>query len=296
MKYIECLFIGEEETLVQSSGIKGTNVLSVTDALSYVEKQLNKGISYFLVFGVTSIKSIEHATNDSYCVCEFLKMAKQQFNNRAVLIADVGVSPYTADGQSVIYKNNKVDEEMSYEAVCKLSEAFALSGADSVAPCLSLPKQVDVIKETFENKNLRCDIMSYSTKFSSSLYGPYRSTIQSSMGNIRKEYQSDYSDSKEALNQLIYDIDRGANCVIVKPALHYLDVISQAKKISTKPVAAYHVSGEYMMAKLSIEHGLVDELAYFNELYSSFHRAGADFVIGYAPEHFLNWKESIRSI
>lgn len=288
--YIECLFIGEKQTLNGSSGIKGTPILSKEEAALQVERRVERGLRHFLIFGVPATKCIEEATRDTYCVNLFLQRTKERLGSEVTLIADVGLSPYQSSGQSVVYTDDGLDASLSYKAACALGLSFAAAGADYIAPCLSLPDQVLHLKQALAKDASSCGVIPYSTKFSSSLYGPYRQAIRSELGLVRKEYQSDYADCNLALKQMDDDIKSGAAVVIVKPALHYLDVIRRAKETAEVPVAAYHVSGEYMMAMLAAEHGLLDQAEYFDELHSALCRSGADFVIGYAAEDFLRWK------
>ncbi|MCL1124729.1 hypothetical protein [Shewanella surugensis] len=295
MKYIECLFIGEGSSISEISGIKGIQVFSNEKACEYVDKQLQAGITYFLIFAVPIVKSIEHAIESTFCVSQFISKVKNLYGDRVTLIADVGLSPYQDSGQSVIYQNNTIDELASYDAASQLSLAFSEAGVDYVAPCLSLPKQVEKIKLALNQKNYSTRIMSYSLKFSSSLYGAYRQTIGSNMGTTRKNYQSDYTNSDSALTHMCDDLRQGADIVIVKPAVHYLDIIFQVKNINHKCcVAAYHVSGEFMMAKQAAETGLIDEDDYFDEVHASIYRAGANFIIGYAATEFIRWKTAIN--
>jgi porphobilinogen synthase len=138
-----------------------------------------------------------------------------------------------------------------------------------------------------EQYGLNSALMPYSTKFSSSLYGPYRQAIGSRLGLERKSYQFDYKDAETALDQIELDIAQGAAAIIVKPALPYLDVLAEACRRSTLPVAVYHVSGEYSMAVTAAQAGLINLSEYLAEIHAAFRRCGARWVIGYAADAFL---------
>ena len=180
-----------------------------------------------------------------------------------------------------------IDREASYQAAIDLALRFAKAGADYVAPCLSLPEQTARLVQALRLEGLESGLIPYSTKFSSSLYGPYRDTVQSSLGLKRKDYQFDFSDAEQALQQMDSDLEQGAEITIVKPALPYLDVLQDACRRSVKSVAVYHVSGEYAMAIHASQAGLLNLSDYFEEIHTAFRRCGARYVIGYAADYFL---------
>jgi porphobilinogen synthase len=227
-------------------------------------------------------------SHSQFHIARFIERACQRWTrDQITLIADVGLSPYLESGQSVVFADHNIDIEASYQGAVDLALRFAKAGADYVAPCLSLPEQTSRIVGAFAENGLECGLMPYSTKFSSSLYGPYRDTVQSSLGLKRKDYQFDFSDSEQALQQMDSDLEQGAAMTIVKPALPYLDVLQAACRRSSKPVAVYHVSGEYAMAIHASEGGLLYLPDYFEEIHAAFHRCGVQYVIGYAADFFL---------
>ena len=287
MDYIECLFIAPADR-PKESALKNNLIHSVDSALAHVEMRLGQGLSRWLVVAVNQQKGLSQVSHPQFHIARFIEQAYQRWTrDQITLIADVGLSPYLESGQSVVFADNKIDIEASYQGAVDLALRFAKAGADYVAPCLSLPEQTSRIVNAFALNGLECGLMPYSTKFSSSLYGPYRDTVQSSLGLKRKDYQFDFSDSEKALQQMDSDLEQGAAMTIVKPALPYLDVLQTACCLSTKPVAVYHVSGEYAMAIHASQAGLLNLSDYFEEIHTAFHRCGARYVIGYAADYFL---------
>ena len=288
MEYIECLFIGSGEK-AKPSALKNNLIHSVESALAHVEMRLEQGLSRWLIVAVNDHPGLDQLDDPNFCVVRFLEQASAQWTpDQVMLIADVGLSPYLASGHSVVLKEGLVDLESSYQAAIRLALRFAEAGAHYVAPCLSLPDQTSRLVEALRRKNLACGLMPYSTKFSSSLYGPYRSTVGSSLGFARKSYQFDFSDAEMALRQMDEDFRQGAEIAIVKPALPYLDVLQDACRRAGRPVAVYHVSGEYAMAMRAAKAGFLEPDAYCSEIHAACARCGARYAIGYAADYFIH--------
>lgn len=286
MEYIECLFVSDASE-PRPSAIPGSDVHSLESALSHISTRLDQGLRAWLVVAVNGQPGLEQAQHSAFCVTRLLREARRRWGSAITLIADVGLSPYQANGQSVIQFQGVIDEDASYAAAAALASAFAAAGADAVAPCLSLPQQTAQILQVLDGLELNAGVIPYSTKFSSSLYGPYRQAIGSSLGLTRKAYQFDYHNPDQALAQLDSDIAQGAIATIVKPALPYLDVLAEACRRSSRPVAVYHVSGEYSMAVMAAQAGQLDLPEYLAEIHAAFRRCGARWVIGYAADAFL---------
>ncbi len=285
--YIECLFVSDDGPVPRRAAIDGCWIHSVASALEHLERRLAQGLRYVLVIAVNARPALELAEAESFCVRQVLLQARGRWGSAITLIADVGLSPYQDSGHSVINHDGLIDEDASYRAVVQLALSFAHSGADAVAPCLSLPQQTGAIRQGLDAANLACEVFPYSTKFSSSLYGPYRQAIGSRLGTVRKTYQFDFNDTTAAIDQMEEDRRQGAIATIVKPALPYLDVLAETVRRSSAPVAVYHVSGEFMMARLAAQAGLLNEADYYDEIHAAFRRCGARWIIGYAADHFL---------
>ena len=287
MDYIECLFVGPADRAKESS-LKNNLIHSVDSALAHIQMRLEQGLSRWLVVAVNEQKGLSQVRDPDFHITRLIERACQRWTrDQITLIADVGLSPYLESGQSVVMTDHGIDQEASYQAAMDLALRFANAGADYVAPCLSLPEQTARLVQALRLEGLESGLMPYSTKFSSSLYGPYRDTVQSSLGLKRKDYQFDFSDADQALQQMDSDLKQGAEITIVKPALPYLDVLQDACRRSAKSVAVYHVSGEYAMAMHASQAGLLNLSDYFEEIHTAFHRCGARYVIGYAADYFL---------
>lgn len=293
--YVECLFVSDDVSDRRSSGLASNEVRSPAQTLAHLEARLQQGIGHFLLVGVTDSPCLDLPLSEGFCVAQVLKQARARWGPRPTLIADVGLSPYQPSGHSVVLADHGIDAQASYDAAARMAAVFIAAGADAVAPCLSLPLQTQAIRRHLDAAGLAGgEIIPYSTKFSSSLYGPYRSAIGSRLGSLRKSYQFDHDDVDRALAQLEHDLQQGASACIVKPALPYLDVLRDAARRSPRPVAVYHVSGEYMMAVLASDQGLLNGDDYFDEIHAAFQRCGARYVIGYAADHFLRWRSRSR--
>ncbi|MEN9921535.1 MAG: delta-aminolevulinic acid dehydratase [Candidatus Parcubacteria bacterium] len=290
MKYIACVFLKEGIDEKQPSPMVGVDYHTLKSGLEFIKNYLDQGIRDFLVFGSTDNKSIEFACADGL-IKNFIKTAKEKFGTSIVIYADVGLSPYSTDGHSLIMVDEKVDYQKSYEIAGKLAVVFAGAGADYVCPCLPLENQVCEVKKSLSESGMSSvKIMGYSAKFSSSLYGPYFKTIQSPKdGKIPYEFHIAPLNAEEALNHIFEDEKQGADIVMIKPAMMYLDIIYRARQQTGLPISVYHVSGEYSMLKEGGRIDIVDENEAFDEIHSAFKRCGVDYVIGYAPDHFLRW-------
>ncbi len=200
-----------------------------------------------------------------------------------LVITDVCLCEYTSHGHCGVIKDGKVDNDATCELLAKVALSHAQAGADIVAPSDMMDGRVKYIREALEKNDFHdVAIMSYAAKYASAFYGPFRDAAEStpSFGD-RKTYQMDFANANQAMAEIALDIEEGADIVMVKPALCYLDVIYRAKQRFYCPIAAYNVSGEYMMVKNSAGAGLLDEKAAMLEMLTSIKRAGADIIITY---------------
>ena len=207
------------------------------------------------------------------------------------LIADVALDPYTSHGHDGLV--NKKKEILNDETVDVLAEAsilYAACGADYVAPSDMMDGRVAAIRKSLDKEGFKdCGIISYTAKYASAFYGPFRDTLGSTLAfGDKKTYQMNPANSREALLEAKLDEEEGADALMVKPAGLYLDVISKLKESSHLPICAYHVSGEYAMIKAAEEKGLLDASRAFYESLLSIKRAGADFIFSYAAPHILD--------
>ncbi len=200
-----------------------------------------------------------------------------------LVTTDICLCGYTSHGHCGVIKDGKIDNDATCELLAKVALSHAQAGADIVAPSDMMDGRVKYVREALEKNNFHdVAIMSYAAKYASAFYGPFRDAAEStpSFGD-RKTYQMDFANANQAMAEIALDIEEGADIVMVKPALCYLDIIYRAKQRFDCPIAAYNVSGEYMMVKTCASAGLLDEKAAMLEMLISIKRAGADIIITY---------------
>ncbi|BEP28736.1 porphobilinogen synthase [Helicovermis profundi] len=257
-------------------------------SVDMIKEELNElislGIKKVLVFGVPNHKDSigSESFNDEGIVQMAVKEIKKHSPDMFV-ITDVCMCQYTDHGHCGILSDiGVVKNDITLDYLSKIALSHALSGADMVAPSDMMDGRVSAIRQTLDNNGFKyVSIMAYSAKYASNFYGPFREAAHSapSFGD-RKTYQMDFSNSDEALIEIESDIEEGADIIMVKPALSYLDIIRRAKDNFNIPIAAYNVSGEYSMIKNAISQGLVsDDIIY--EIVLSIKRAGAGIIITY---------------
>ena len=242
------------------------------------------GIGAVIIFGLPEAKDpvgSQAAIGDS-TVAQAVRQIKKNVPG-LIVITDVCLCAYTDHGHCGIIKNGKVDNDSSCKLLAEVALSHAKAGADIVAPSDMMDGRVGFIRKALDEAKLTdVAIMSYSAKYASAFYGPFRDAAESapSTGN-RKTYQMDPANANEALREIKLDIEEGADIVMVKPALPYLDIISRAKERFSLPIAAYNVSGEYMMINAAAEAGLIDRDKAMMESLLSIKRAGAGIIITY---------------
>ena len=200
-----------------------------------------------------------------------------------VVMTDVALDPYSEYGHDGIVRDGKIVNDETVEALVKMSLSHAEAGADFVAPSDMMDGRIGAIRAALEAENYHeTGIMSYSAKYASCFYGPFRDALDSAPGfGDKKTYQMDYANRKEALKETLMDIEEGADIVMVKPAMAYLDIIREIRNAVTVPVSAYHVSGEYAMIKAAARMGWLNEEKAVLESLTSIRRAGADLIATY---------------
>jgi len=200
-----------------------------------------------------------------------------------IVMTDVALDPYSIYGHDGIVENNEIVNDPTVDALVQMSISHAEAGADFVAPSDMMDGRIGSIREGLEfNNYTKVGIMSYSAKYASCFYGPFRDALDSSPGfGDKKTYQMDYANRKEAIKETLMDVEEGADIVMVKPAMAYLDIIREIKNTVTIPVSAYHVSGEYAMIKAAAKMGWLEEDKAIIESLTSIKRAGADLIVTY---------------
>jgi porphobilinogen synthase len=234
------------------------------------------------------------ALNANGLVPKTVRAIKKAFPD-LVVFTDIALDPFSIDGHDGIVKNGEILNDETLQILSKMALVHAEAGADFVAPSDMMDGRVRNIRQALDKDNYKnVGILSYTAKYASSFYGPFRSALDSApRAGDKKTYQMDPANSREALRELKLDIAEGADMVMVKPALPYLDIIRLFKQHSTLPIAAYNVSGEYAMIKAAGERGWVDEKSVRDEALLSIKRAGADMIFSYFALEFAKdyWKK-----
>lgn len=249
------------------------------------------GVPAVILFGIPSVKDEvgSGAFDPAGIVQVALRELQKEVGNDMVLMADLCVDEYTSHGHcGVLNKSGDVDNDATLDIYCRAALAQATAGAHVVAPSGMMDGQVGAIRAALDGAGFsEVAIMAYSAKYASGLYGPFRDAVdvQIQGGGNRKGYQQDWRNAREALREVHADIEQGADIVMVKPALSYLDVISAVRAQVDVPVAAYHVSGEYAMIKAAAANGWIDHDTVALEQLTAVKRAGADIILTY----FARW-------
>ncbi len=205
------------------------------------------------------------------------------------VMTDVALDPYSSYGHDGIVKDGQIVNDETVEALVKMSISHAEAGADMVAPSDMMDGRIGAIRKGLEENNfINTGIMSYSAKYASCFYGPFRDALDSAPGfGDKKTYQMDYANRIEAIKETVMDVEEGADIVMVKPALSYLDIIREVKNAVNVPVSAYNISGEYAMIKAAAEKGWINEDKAIMEVLTSIKRAGADLIATYFAKDFV---------
>jgi porphobilinogen synthase len=263
----------------------GINRFSADLLVKDVEHGLKLGINKVLLFGTGEEKADDGHTayGEHTVVSDAVMLLKNQFGDDLFVITDVCLCAYTTHGHCGIIEHDYVHNDLTVDVLAKMALAHAKAGADMVAPSDMMDGRVKAIRDLLDKNSMETTgIMSYSTKFASSYYGPFREAADSSPGKgDRKSYQMDFRNANEALHEALLDEEEGADIIMVKPALAYLDIIRLVKQNSLLPLACYNVSGEYTMVKMAAQAGFLDEQKIVMENMYAFARAGADIIISY---------------
>lgn len=272
--------------------LPGVSHLSVDRAVEFLKPLVELGLSSVILFGLPETKDEDgtSAWDPEGPVQRGCTAIKEQFPHLLV-ITDVCLCQYTSHGHCGELSQGKVLNDPSIERLALVALSHAIAGADIVAPSDMMDGRVGAIRETLERAGFQdTPIMSYAVKYASAFYGPFREAAQSTPGQgDRKSYQMDPANRREAMREARLDIHEGADILMVKPALSYLDIISDLRRETDYPVAAYHVSGEYSMVKAAAEKGWIDEKAVTLEILTSIKRAGASQIITYAAGDACRW-------
>ncbi len=270
----------------------GIYQLSLDHLITEVGQANDLGIPAVLLFGIPAKKDPlgKEAYEPAGIVQEAIRIVKETAPEMAV-ITDVCLCEYTDHGHCGIVDGVQIDNDRSLEMLCRAAVCQAKAGADIVAPSAMMDGQVSAIRSALDDEGYRdTPIMGYSAKYASAFYGPFRVAAESApQFGDRRGYQMDGANVRQALREIETDIEEGADIVMVKPALAYLDVLAEARRRFTTPMAAYNVSGEFSMVKAAAENEWIDERRVALEILTSIKRAGADMIITYHAMDAARW-------
>ncbi len=279
------LFVVEGENIKNEvKSMPGIFQMSIDKIVEEIKEVENLGIPAIILFGIPDEKN-EFGTcafEDNGIIQRAVKAIKETSSN-LIVITDVCMCEYTSHGHCGIIKENDVDNDSTLNLLAKEALSHVQAGADIVAPSDMMDGRVKVIREILDKNGFHnIPIMAYSAKYASSYYGPFRDAAESApQFGDRRSYQMDPPNSDEAMREIELDIQEGADIIMVKPALAYLDIIFRAKSTFNRPVCAYNVSGEFSIIKAAGKLGWIDEKRAMLETLTSIKRAGADLIITY---------------
>lgn len=279
------IFVEEGQNIIKEIEAMPGQKRYSPDTLPYALEEASKaGISNIMFFGIPLHKDEQgsQAYADHGIVQEALKIGKKEFPN-LYYVGDVCMCEYTSHGHCGIIKGDSVDNDKTVPLLAKTALSQVIAGADMVAPSDMMDGRVQAIRRELDQAGyLDVPIMSYAAKYASAFYGPFREAAGSQgFKGHRKTYQMDFHNKKEAMKEALLDLEEGADIIMVKPALSYLDIIRELSTSVNVPVAAYSVSGEYAMIKSAALAGMIDEDAMIAETTVSIYRAGAEILITY---------------
>jgi porphobilinogen synthase len=274
--------------------LPGIDRVSVDELVKDVAHDRELGLKLHLLFGVPEKKDAtgSSASDPEGPVARALRDLRQQFGADVVLFTDVCLCGYTSHGHCGVVHEGKILNDPSVELLTGMALAHARAGADFVAPSDMMDGRVAAMRRALDAEGKgEVGILSYSAKFASAYYGPFREAAGSKPAfGDRRTYQMDLRNGREAVREIVADELEGADMVMVKPALAYLDIVARARDATRLPVVAYNVSGEYSMVKAAAERGWVDEAAVVRENLTAIARAGADLIITYHGRSALEGK------
>lgn len=274
-------------------------IKSMPDVYRYPESQLgelvqrawSKGVRAVILFGVSTHKDEEGSDtwNKDGLLARIIRAAKQAQPGMLV-ISDNCFCEYTTHGHCGVVHDEDVDNDQTLANLQKQVVLAAQAGVDMIAPSGMMDGMINAIREALDSTGFsHIPVMSYSTKFASAFYGPFRDAVDSSFKGTRNTYQMDPANAREALAESMQDEAEGADILMVKPGIAYLDVLAHIRANSARPLAVYHVSGEYAMIKAGAAAGVIDEKSIVLETMTAFKRAGADLIITYYAEKLADW-------
>lgn len=297
--FIAPLFIAEGNNIAfEIPSMPGYFRRSIDGTVKEVKQLWSMGIKAVLLFVKAADDTKDNTGKESWNPNGLMQRAIKAIKDAVpeiIIMTDVALDPYSSYGHDGIVKDGEIVNDPTVEALVKMSLSHATAGADMVAPSDMMDGRIGAIREAFEQNNFtQTGIMAYSAKYASCFYGPFRDALDSAPGfGDKKTYQMDYSNRVEAIKETMMDIEEGADIVMIKPAMSYLDIIREVKNSVDVPVSAYHVSGEYAMIKAAAKMGWLQEDKAIIESLTSIKRAGADLIATYFAKDAVKLLEEL---
>ena len=265
---------------------------SIDELVKEVKDIYKLGIPAIILFGIPEKK--DEVGSEAYAKDGIIQRAIKAIKDAVpeiIVITDVCLCEYTSHGHCGVIKNNEVDNDATLELLAKEAVSHAEAGVDMVAPSDMMDGRVKAIREALDRTGFsHIPIMSYAVKYASAFYGPFREAAESApQFGDRRSYQMDPPNAREALREAELDVGEGADIIMVKPALPYLDIIYRVRQAINRPIAAYNVSGEFSMLKAAIANGWLEEKRVVLEALTSIKRAGADLILTYFAKEIASW-------
>jgi len=292
--FIYPLFIHDEDSNTAISSMPGCERHSLDSMLREVGESMELGVKSFVLFPMVPNKLKNNLGVEAYnpegIVPRAIRMIKEKYPE-SIVVTDVALDPYSDQGHDGVVEDGKILNDVTINQLCKQVICQAEAGADIVAPSDMMDGRVKAIRDALDSEGFTdVSILSYTAKYASAYYGPFRDALDSHPGfGDKKTYQQDPANGREALIEAALDAEEGADILMVKPGMPYLDVIRRLKDASPLPIAAYHVSGEYAMIKAAVEKGWLEEKDVVMETLTCFKRAGADIILTYYAKQAAQW-------
>jgi porphobilinogen synthase len=290
---VQPLFVVAGEGVRQPvPSMPGIERFSISELVGEAAEIRAAGVRAVILFGIPADKDEQGSgAYDEEGIVQMAVRALREADPELIVITDVCLCEYTSHGHCGFVRDGEVDNDLTLELLAKTAISQAEAGADAVAPSGMIDGQVTAIRHQLDEEgHPNVPILAYSAKYASSFYGPFREAAESSpeFGD-RRGYQMDPANAAEAVREAKLDLEEGADMIMVKPAVPFLDVIRRVKQETEAPLAAYHVSGEYSMLKAAAERGWIDERATVLETLTGIRRAGADVIVTYYAKEAAGW-------
>jgi porphobilinogen synthase len=290
---VQPLFVVAGEGVRQPvPSMPGIQRFSISELVGEAAEIRAAGVRAVILFGIPADKDEQGSgAYDEEGIVQMAVRALREADPELMVITDVCLCEYTSHGHCGFVRDGEVDNDITLELLAKTAISQAEAGADAVAPSGMIDGQVTAIRHQLDEEgHPNVPILAYSAKYASSFYGPFREAAESSpeFGD-RRGYQMDPANAAEAVREAKLDLEEGADMIMVKPAVPFLDVIRRVKQETEAPLAAYHVSGEYSMLKAAAERGWIDERATVLETLTGIRRAGADVIVTYYAKEAAGW-------